>query len=197
MKKLTQLPLLALRGNIIFPHNTTQLEIARVKSVNTVKFALENGGKIIIVSQLDSAKDVPAGIDDFFPEGVYAEVTGIMSQKDDILVVAVRTLEGCHILRADCSGEVYFADAETIDYYVADALSAKAMYQKTLECLDRYANINKMLNKSAIKALAENSAVDYISFVDVVANDIVFRLKDRQEILAEPSAEWKTFAYIC
>ena len=189
MKKLTQLPLLALRGNIIFPHNTTQLEIARVKSVNTVKFALENGGKIIIVSQLDSAKDVPAGIDDFFPEGVYAEVTGIMSQKDDILVVAVRTLEGCHILRADCSGEVYFADAETIDYYVADALSAKAMYQKTLECLDRYANINKMLNKSAIKALAENSAVDYISFVDVVANDIVFRLKDRQEILAEPSAE--------
>lgn len=113
MKKLTQLPLLALRGNIIFPHNTTQLEIARVKSVNTVKFALENGGKIIIVSQLDSAKDVPAGIDDFFPEGVYAEVTGIMSQKDDILVVAVRTLEGCHILRADCSGEVYFADAET------------------------------------------------------------------------------------
>lgn len=189
MKKLTQLPLLALRGNIIFPHNATQLEIARVKSINTVKFALENGGKIIIASQIDGAKELPVAIDDLYTVGVYAEVTGIMSEKDGMLVVSVRTLEGCNILRADFSGEVYFADAETIDYYVADQLTAKALYKKTLECLDRFATVNKMLNKNAIQALANNNSVDYIAFVDVVANDIVYRLKERQEILGEPSAE--------
>ena len=54
------LPLLPLRGLVIFPGTVMNLDIARARSLNAVNAAMRHGKKIFIVSQIKSEAEEPA-----------------------------------------------------------------------------------------------------------------------------------------
>ena len=59
MTRYDNLPVLAMRGNFFFPNIRAKVEVAREISRNAIKFALDNGGKFFMVSQLDGTKPSP------------------------------------------------------------------------------------------------------------------------------------------
>ena len=113
MNSYSNIPVLAMRGNFFFPNVRAKVEVAREISVNAIKFALENGGKLFTVSQLDPAKADFTGQTDIYNVGVLAEIVSITSASSEKTDIVVRTLEAAKITRFSGSPKLMFADIET------------------------------------------------------------------------------------
>ena len=69
MTQYDNLPVLAMRGNFFFPNIRAKVEVARDVSRNAIKYALDNGGKLFMVSQLDGVKNMPNSVADLYQTG--------------------------------------------------------------------------------------------------------------------------------
>ncbi len=188
MTNYENLPLLAMRGNIFFPHIKTKVEVAREISRNAVRFAYANGGTLLMISQRDPMLNAPSAAEDFYPTGVIAEVAAIDDSRGDTLIVTVKTIAAAKLTDLVNGASFMFASAETLDFYSSDDGETKALFLKTCEYLEKYSEINRNISKDAVRSFLKQSGVDFIMFTDVIANEIVTRLTERQEILAETDA---------
>ena len=67
------LPLLPLRGVIVFPHSITNLDIGRAKSIVALESAMLNKQQIFLAAQKDVKEDNPRA-EDIFLYGTLAEI---------------------------------------------------------------------------------------------------------------------------
>lgn len=70
------LPMIALRGKVIFPKTFVNFDVGRPMSVRAAEQALENGGKIFVAAQKNALQDNPRK-GDIYRCGVVARITQI------------------------------------------------------------------------------------------------------------------------
>ncbi len=107
MTQYDNLPVLAMRGNFFFPNIRAKVEVARDVSRNAIKYALDNGGKFFMVSQLDGVKSMPNSADDLYKVGVIAEIASVESATSEATVVVTRTLESAKIIHVLYRGIIF------------------------------------------------------------------------------------------
>lgn len=193
------LPVLAMRGNFFFPNIRAKVEVARDISRNAIKYALDNGGKFFMVSQIDGVKQKPEKPADMYATGVIAEVASVESATSDATVIMVRTLEAARVSSVTMNDKIIFANVTTLDFTCKNDVETRALFDTTLKYITKLAETNSSVKKADLKAFAMGQTIDYLSFTNVVANEIVTRLADRQAILEETSVETrmeKICAYI-
>ncbi len=108
-KKSNVLPVLAMRGVMIFPHTVLHFDVGRPKSVAALEKAMAEDQKIFLVTQQDADVEDPDW-DDLSPVGTVATVKQVMSLPGNALRVLV---EG------DCRGTVQSAE-QSEPYMAAD-----------------------------------------------------------------------------
>lgn len=187
MTNFTNLPVIAMRGNFFFPNVRAKIEVARAISLNALKFAIENGGKFFMVSQLDPASSNPSGEQDLYTVGVIGEIASIDGAKDQVMTASVRMLERAKITKFVATEGLFLADVSTMDYTCANDVSTRALYDQTIAHVQKLAKTEPRL-KLDIKPFAKEQ-IDYLSFTNVVANEVVTMLPNRQDILEESSIE--------
>ncbi len=185
MKTYNNLPLLGMRGNFFFPNVKAKVEVARPISRNAIKFALENGGLMFMVSQVDPSRATPIAQNDFFNVGVVAEVVAVNKNTEDSLVVTVHTLEAASIVRYNASDDIIFADVETQEYFCNDNTETRALFMKTCQLVKDLQEINANLKKLSLDSFTNEEHPDYLAFTNIVANEAVTKLAARQEILED------------
>ncbi len=193
------LPVLAMRGNFFFPNIRAKVEVARDISRNAIKYALDNGGKFFMVSQIDGVKAKPSQPTDMYATGVIAEVASVESATSDATVIMVRTLEAAKATNVTMNDKIIFANVTTLEFTCKNDVETRALFDTTLKYIAKLAETNNSINKAELKSFAINQTIDYLSFTNVVANEVVTRLSDRQAILEETSVELrmeKICAYI-
>ena len=77
--KLLQIPVLALRGMVVFPGMMLHFDVGRRMSARAIEHAMETDQHILIVSQKEIETDKPT-LDDLYSIGVVAEVKQILKQ---------------------------------------------------------------------------------------------------------------------
>ncbi len=196
MTQYDNLPVLAMRGNFFFPNIRAKVEVARDVSRNAIKFALDNGGKFFMVSQLDGVKSMPNSADDLYKVGVIAEIASVESATSEATVVVTRTLEAAKIVNLTMSDKIIFASVQTMDFTCQNNTETRAWFEETIKYISKLAEIDKNVKKAELKNCAAVKDVDYLPFTNLVANEIVTRLPYRQAILEETSIE-KRMELIC
>ena len=191
MTEYNNLPVLAMRGNFFFPNIRAKVEVAREISRNALKFALENGGKFLMVSQIDGSKATPTVSTDFYTVGVVAEIVSVESATVDATTVMARTFDAAKITHWSFDSKIIFANVETIDYVCRNDNETRALFEQTLRYIEKFAEINKNIAKLELKSFYSTKQIDYIAFTNVVANEIVTRLQERQAILEETDVEMR------
>ena len=185
MTEFNNLPVLAMRGNFFFPNIRAKLEVARDISRNALKYALENGGRFFMVSQIDGAKARPTSTADFYQVGVIAEIASVENATADATIVMARTYDAARVNSWTMSDNIIFAKVETLDFTCADDGETRALFAQTLQHIAKLAETNKAAAKIDLKPFYTSQHPDYLAFTNVVANEIVTRLPRRQEILEE------------
>lgn len=178
-------PVVPLRGLVMFPNMTLHFDVGRKKTVAAVNAAMTKKQDILLIAQKDASVDMPE-TDDLFSVGVLASVRQVVKiPNSDILRVVVEGKKRAKI--NNLIGDKSFYSA-----FVEELGEVKVM-QKDLERETAYIRIVKDLFANYIE-LNEQIAPDVILEVekrhncgelsDYVASNIPLEYQDQQQILS-------------
>lgn len=175
-----RLPLLALRGRVIFPDTTVSFDVGRLPSLAAVKNATDGDSRIFVCAQKD------ADLTEITPADIY--LTGTV-----VRLKQVGRLPG-NTIRITCTG-LYRAEARAVDMangsYYAEVCEIKSLhgdeaieeaYFRTAKNVMREISAGSpRLSKDVISALDSCSEPDV--FVNIAAHNLQIKLETKQEIL--------------
>ena len=181
------MPLLALRGLVVFPKTVASFDVARKKSANALKAAMDGNRLLFVVTQKDFYAEEPERTD-LYDIGCVVKVKQVLKVSDSLVKVLV---EG--ICRAE-----YKNFKSGVNYYTADVLeciekplSNREIYKETLlrrikTQFRKYATVLPGIAPDVLMTVDNATDVGYIS--DFIAFNIPAPFDDKQYVLEQISA---------
>ncbi|MBP3599477.1 MAG: endopeptidase La [Clostridia bacterium] len=180
------MPLLALRGLVVFPKTVASFDVARKKSANALKAAMESNRLLFVVTQKDAyAEDPERG--DLYDIGCVVKVKQILKVSDNLAKVLV---EG--ICRAEYKNFINGKNFYTADVTECfeNGTSNREVYKETLlrrikQQFRKYSAILPSIAPDILMTVDNATDLGYIS--DYIAFNIPAPFDDKQYILEQIS----------
>ena len=180
------LPLLALRGIVIFPYTITTFDVGRPRSIKAIEDAMMKDNSIFLIAQKDLAVQDP-GIDDIYKVGTIAKIKQILKLPGDnvrVLIEGVKRAELRKLVNTDP-----FIEAEVIESNVILSKRAvsedeiEAAKRSLLESFENYVRLSNRVPTETLFAIATTKDADKITFE--IAGSLPINLEQRQMLLDE------------
>jgi ATP-dependent Lon protease len=147
-----EMPVLALRDVVVYPHMVIPLFVGREKSIRCLEAAMEKDKQIFLVAQKDAAVDEPETTD-IFTVGTVATILQLLKLPDGTVKVLV---EGNQRGKID-----KFVSTE--DFFIADVLSSEetelaesdqeVLIRSAISQFEGYVKLNKKIPPEVLKML--------------------------------------------
>ena len=176
------MPVLPLRGLVIFPGMLIHFDVAREKSVNALYSAMGSDQHIFVVAQKDPAIDAPLK-DDVFETGVVAKIVQLVKQPENMVRVVIEGQYRAEIKEYNADGEFISAIVEPVKY-IKDKTTVMnlALVRSVRNVFEEYLRyMPKMPSDILYKSQNAKNADD---FSDFIAANIQAGFESKQRILA-------------
>lgn len=175
------LPVLPLRGLVVFPKTLLHFDVGRKKSQNAISIAMKNNQRIFLVAQKNPAVKEPAG-SDLYSMGVICRVVQVIKQADDTTRIIV---EGLYRATADkyynyenclfARGTQYYDTAEP------DTSRDIALIRQIKAVFQEYASLSPNLASDVLFRVA--TCNDGGELADFIAGNILPDFENKQLLL--------------
>ncbi|AZV44612.1 endopeptidase La [Peribacillus asahii] len=173
-------PLLPLRGLLVYPTMVLHLDVGRDKSIQALEKAMVEDHLIFLTTQQDVTLDEP-GEEDLYPIGTLTKVKQMLKLPNGTIRVLVEGLN-----RAEVS---VFYDYEThygakIKIYEDDEekdAEHQALMRTLLDYFEQYIKMSKKITSETFSSTADIEEPGRLA--DIIASHLPLKLKDKQEIL--------------
>ena len=182
-KKTITMPVLALRGLMVFPHMVLHFDVGRAKSVAALEQAMLENQQIFLVAQLDAEVEDP-GVEELCRVGTIASIKQVMNLPGDNLRVLVEG-ESRGVLQSITKEEPYLqGSVKLADTPVPENdTELEALVRATQDFFETYAKASQRVSQETVNSVRDVDAPDQIA--DIIAANILTRVEDRQRILEE------------
>ena len=140
-EKSFSIPMVALRGLVVFPEMTMHFDVGRPKSVKAIKSAMEKKTNIFLAAQIDMECDDPR-FDDIYRSGVVCEIKQVMKLPGtDTLRVIVYGLYRAELLHMNSANPYLSAivrKIETEQVPVEDSMYEEALVRNLVGIFEEY-----------------------------------------------------------
>lgn len=181
-----RMPLLALRGLVVFPKTVASFDVARKKSLNALKAAMNGNRYIFVVTQKDFYADEPTE-KDLYSIGCIARIKQILKVSDTLSKVLV---EG--VARAEYSDFVSGKEFYTANVFKVEnkPLNNRAVYKETLirrirSDFRKYISVLPNIAPDVVMTVEQIEDIAFLS--DYIAFNIPAPFDDKQYILEQKS----------
>ncbi|TCS83483.1 endopeptidase La [Tepidibacillus fermentans] len=175
------LPLLSLRGLLVFPGMVIHLDVGREKSVKALDQAMINEDTLIFLATQEEVQIDEPSIHDIYRVGTVAKVRQMLKLPNGTIRVLVEGLFRAKIieyLKEDTYFEVLFTKLEETD---TTGIEIEALMRMVLEQFDQYGKVSKKITPETLAAVSDID--DAGKLADVIASHLPLKIKDKQEIL--------------
>lgn len=155
-----RLPLLALRGVVVFPKTVASFDVARKKSANALRVAMEADQTLFVATQKDVYVEEPEE-KDLYEIGTVVKIKQVLKVTDDVIKVLV---EGLYRAK-----RITFKNGTR--YLVADVLPLE---EKPLQ--------NRQVYKESLLRRIKQKFNDYVSVLRGVAPDVLMTVENSEDI---------------
>ncbi len=180
--RIKTLPLLPMRGLVLFPSQSMHFDVGRRKSVLAVSAAMERVQLIFLTSQKDMTDDEPdsSGIADI---GVVARIRQILRLPGDGMRIMAEGLYRARI-REYIQTEPYYETTvrECLESRPADPLRREALVRQSREAFGHYMQMNAGASPEVSLHVAAES--DLSRLTDYIAANLALPPEDKQRILS-------------
>lgn len=180
---ISDIPIVPLRGLVVFPEMVLHFDVGRKKSVSAIKTAMRSGSKVFLVCQRDPSVDDP-GIDDLYETGVICSIKQtIRIPNSNNLRVVVEGENRAHLFaltqsRPFLSGSLLPVNEENGSEETEETKAYSRAVKKEFE---RYASyIPKISNDVKIKILSINESG---KLCDYICSNSYFEYSEKQTVL--------------
>ena len=181
------LPLLALRGLVVFPGMMLHFDVGRKKSILALNEAMAAEQTIFLVTQTDIANDDPDE-SQLYSTGVVAKVRQVLKLPGDNLRVLVEGLYRARINEITQT-EPYFVavSRECPETRIVGNLKREALMRECRACFAAYAELMPKMPPDVAVGVAAAEDAGYLA--DYIASNIPLPVEEKQRILDTISVE--------
>lgn len=177
------MPMLAMRGLVLFPNATMHFDIGREKSILALKAAMDVDQKVFLVAQEDNKLDNPK-IDDIYKVGVVASVKQLLKSDKNVIRVLVEPEYRAKLTCLVKERPFFLAETKKISYNRRNKLSeneVEALVRITKDAYEQYCDILPNVPRELIfQVLAEDKPEKLFS---LIASNLLVSSEVKQELL--------------
>lgn len=175
-----RLPLLPLRGLLVYPSMVLHLDVGREKSVRALEKAMVNDNLILLCSQAEVNIEEPAH-DDIYHVGTISKIRQMLKLPNGTIRVLVEGLNRAEITSYTDNKEYYEVLARELLEEEDFGTELKALMRTVLNQFENYIKMSKKVSPETLAAVSDIQEPGKLA--DVITSHLSIKIKDKQEIL--------------
>ena len=175
------IPMLPLRGVLVFPYTVIHLDVGRKKSISAIEEAMMDTKEIFLATQKEAQTDEPE-MEDIYTAGTVAEIKQILKMPGGTMRVLVEGLHRAKITRF-ISSEPYMQ--VEIEEFKEDnepkTPELDALMRTLISELEQYVRLSKKIPPETVVSVMAIEEPGRLA--DVIASHLSLRIQEKQKIL--------------
>ena len=181
---IRRVPIVAIRGSVVFPHTDAILSFGRPKSVSAVNSAFQEDRVVAIFTQKDPRTGDPQE-DDLYQIGTIATITQMMTTEGEIHTL-IRGQARIKLNEVMAREPYLLGKVEEVPESLEDSPEAKATAAKISENFRRAVNLGKQAEITAVMKIISGQ-VDPVEIINQVASLLEVNVTEKQKLLETDS----------
>ncbi|KGM45336.1 endopeptidase La [Neobacillus niacini] len=173
-------PLLPLRGLLVYPTMVLHLDVGRERSVEALEKAMVDDHLIFLTTQKDIAIDDPSE-DDLYQIGTLTKVKQMLKLPNGTIRVLVEGLNRAKIQSFHDEDEYYSVSIVTYEESTTKDVEDQALMRTMLEYFEQYIKLSKKISAETYASVVDIEEPGRMA--DIIASHLPIKLKEKQEIL--------------
>lgn len=178
--KVRRLPLLPLRGLLVYPSMVLHLDVGREKSVKALEKAMVDDSMILLCSQSEVNIEEP-NTDDIYRIGTISKVRQMLKLPNGTIRVLVEGIMRAEVTEYMANDEFYEVTAKELPEESGDDPEIDALMRTVLTQFEHYIQLSKKVTPETLAAVSDID--DAGRLADVISSHLPLKIKDKQEVL--------------
>lgn len=175
-----ELPVLALRDVVVYPHMVIPLFVGREKSIKCLDVAMDNDKKVFLVAQKEAQVDDPTP-DQLYGVGTVATILQLLKLPDGTVKVLVEGNQRAKINRFSTESNHMAANITLLQSKDVDEQEQEIFIRSATNQFDGYVKLNKKIPPEVLTSLS--GIDDAARLADTMASHMPLKIKDKQRVL--------------
>jgi ATP-dependent protease La len=175
-----RLPLLPLRGLLVYPSMVLHLDVGRDKSVRALDRAMVDDHMILLCSQSEVNIEDPAE-EDIYKVGTIAKVRQMLKLPNGTIRVLVEGVVRAEVQSYLSNDPYYEVMAKELPEEATDDPEVDALMRSVLSQFEHYISLSKKVTPETYAAVSDIDEPGRLA--DVITSHLSLKIKDKQEIL--------------
>lgn len=186
MKEIKELPLLPLRGVVVFPHVIIHLDVGRERSLNALNEAMVRDNLILLIAQKEANTEEPEA-KDLYSVGTIATIKQMIKLPGGTNRILVEGVSRASIKRVLFTKPFFSVEAEELPDEVIKSTKTEALMRNVFQQFEEYARQTKKIPAEAVSTIS--SIEEPGRFADIIASHLSLKLEQKQGILEAFNAD--------
>ncbi len=180
--KTMDLPVIPLRGLMLFPGTVLHFDVGRPKSIQALEKAITDNQKVFLVTQKKEEEENPS-VQDLFPIGIVADIRQVLNLPGEHLRVLVEAGQRASVQEVLTEDPILTVRVLLHKDRIARSAEAKALVRTSVDLFEQYARTSSRVNPEAVETLRNLEKPGEIA--DVLGANLLTKLDERLDILSE------------
>ncbi len=175
------IPLLPLRGLLVFPTMVLHLDVGREKSVQALEQSMVDDSEIFLTSQIDLSVDEPDE-EDMYHIGTLAKVKQMLKLPNGTIRVLVEGLERAEIKRFLDQKDYFEIEMAVLNEEEnGNDSEEQALMRNVIEQFEQYVNISKKVSNETLQSVQDIAEPGRLA--DIVSSHLPLKVSEKQTLL--------------
>lgn len=182
VKKIEKnIPLLPLRGLLVFPSMVLHIDVGRERSVAALEQAMLGDSKIFLATQQDMRVESPER-NDLYEIGAVANVKQMLKLPNGTLRILVEGIARAKVVDYKEGDKYTSVDIEIHEDDPTKDAETEALMRTLLSYFEKYAKISNKITTETIESVVDIEEPG--RFTDVISSHLPLKVAEKQEILS-------------
>ncbi|MED4585475.1 endopeptidase La [Brevibacillus choshinensis] len=175
-----ELPLLPLRGLLVYPTMVLHLDVGREKSIRALEQAMVDDNKILLATQEEVHIEEPDA-EQIYSIGTVARVKQMLKLPNGTIRVLVEGLQRAKIEEYLQQEDYFVVSITYLKEEKAEENEVEALMRSLLNHFEQYIKLSKKVSPETLTSVQDIEEPGRLA--DVIASHLPLKMKDKQEIL--------------
>lgn len=177
---LSEIPVLALRDVVVYPHMVIPLFVGREKSIQCLETAMENDKRVFLVAQKEASVDDPE-TSDIFEVGTVASILQLLKLPDGTVKVLVEGSVRAQVTEFLNIDPFFVANIGLLEDNDVSEGEQEVLIRSAVSQFEGYVKLNKKIPPEVLTSL--NGIEDAARLADTMAAHMPLKLSEKQKVL--------------
>lgn len=174
-------PLLPLRGLLVFPSMVLHIDVGRKRSVAALEHAMMNDNRIFLTTQKDMRVEKPEK-DDLYMIGTYVSVKQMLKLPNGTLRILVEGICRGKVINYRENDDFTTVDIELHEDSKEKDVETEALMRTVMNYFEKYAKLSNKITAETVEAILDIEEPGRLA--DVIASHLPFKIAEKQEVLS-------------